>query len=403
MKVGVIVDNEYHSDVRVKREVSLLRTLGHQVFVLCLSFNKNYNYQQEEISIHPVYISRKLKDILYFFMNLAPFYEWWWQKRVNNFIIENGIEVVHTHDLYMAKCVKGGIESSKKEVTMILDLHENYPYAIQSYKWTQGFIRSILVRPKMWLKKEMKYLAFADRLVVLSKDFKDSLLKRYSFLNDEKLIVFPNVVDTVEFDKYPISKSVVSDLPSSPRVLYFGVVADRRGIFRSLKSCEELLGQGLAFSLVIIGPVDSGDKEQFFEEIKKPVFKEKLTYIPWIELSELPSYLSACDIALAPFDKNPQHESGIANKIFQYMYGGLPIIASNCKPQQELIEQFEIGTIFKTDQELTKKLKELIENKKERKMMGVRAHEVLMKEFHQDAFKPQFKQLYDELSAQSIS
>ncbi|WP_420318306.1 glycosyltransferase [Ekhidna sp.] len=396
MKVGVIVDNEYSSDVRVKREVRLLKTLGYEVYILCLSFNKIFSYQEDGVFISPLFISKKHKNILYFLMNTIPLYEWWWRKRIKRFLNVYKPQIVHTHDLYMSKCVRQGIKDSKWDIPMILDLHENYPHAIQSYKWTQGFIRTLLVQPKKWIKKEARYLSYADRLVVLSQDFKDSLLERYPNLKEENLLVFPNVVDTEEFDQFEV-KSIETELPEKPRVLYFGIVADRRGIFRSLKAFEELLTDGVKFSMIIVGPVDSGDKDRFFQEINKSIFKDSLLYIPWIELSVLPSYLKACDLALAPFDKNPQHESGIANKIFQYMYGGLPILASDCKPQQELIEKHNIGEVFTSDNELTLKLKYLIEHENDRKAMGERAYKVLINEFHHEAFIPQFKSLYENL------
>lgn len=396
MKIGMVVDNEYHSDVRVKREVRLLKELGYTLYVLCLTFDRHYSYKEDDAEIVSIYLPRKLKDVLYFFMNSFPFYEWWWKRKVRRFVSQNALDVIHTHDLYMSKCVKKGIKASGRGIPMILDLHENYPYAIQSYKWTQGTLRSALVRPKSWIRKEGRHLSYAEKIIVLSEDFKQSLLNRYSFLDEKDLIVFPNVVDTQSFDGYPIS-DVNAELPQKPRLLYFGMVASRRGIFRTLQSCEKLLHDGIDFSLIIIGPVDAGDKELFFKEISKPVFENHLIYKPWIDLSELPSYLYACDIALAPFDKNPQHESGIANKIFQYMYGKLPIVASNCKPQQELIEKYELGEVFATDDELTEKLKLLIENEEMRQKMGKKAYDVLMTAFHQDAFMPQFKELYEGL------
>lgn len=396
MRVGVIVDNEYHLDVRVKREVRLLEDFGYQVYVLCLSFSRQKESHSNTTTIRSHYLPRKAKDFMYFFMNTIPLYEWWWKRKVKRFVDDFELDVVHTHDLYMAKCVKKGIDASKAEVPMILDLHENYPYAIKSYKWTQGFPRSILVRPRVWEKKESKYLRYADRLIVLSEDFKQSLLNRNSFLKSEHITVFPNVVDTEEFDNYEV-KTVEGKLLGGPRILYFGVVANRRGIFRTLRSCEELINQGKKFSLVIIGPVDAGDRDSFFRELNKPVFKNHIAYIPWIDLSELPSYLRACDIALAPFDKNPQHESGIANKIFQYMYGKLPILASDCKPQKELIEKYKIGKIFTSDDELTNMLIELIDNKQLCTEMGERAYETLMKHFHQNAFRSSLQSLYESL------
>ena len=151
MKIGVVVDNEYHSDVRVKREVRLLKTFGFEVFVLCFSHSKVYSYEEDGTIIIPIQLDRKFKKAMYFFMNLLPFYEWWWSKQVQKFIEAYQVDVIHTHDLYMAKAVKNGIESTGKKIPLILDLHENYPHAIQSYKWTQGVLRSILVNPRKWL------------------------------------------------------------------------------------------------------------------------------------------------------------------------------------------------------------------------------------------------------------
>ncbi|WP_462248260.1 glycosyltransferase family 4 protein [Ekhidna sp.] len=398
MKIGVVVDNDYYKDVRVTREVRLLETYGFEVFVLCLTFKKPVEEVKGRVSIIPVYIHRRLKNTLYFFMNSFPFYELWWKKHISEFIKRFDLDVVHTHDLYMSKCAKMGIKSSGKPIPLILDLHENYPHAVQSYKWTQGSLRSLLSRPKKWIKKEKEYLDYADRIVVLSEDFKNLLTQRYQSIEPKTLTVFPNVVDIEVFDEYEIQDVSIQLQNLSPlRVLYFGMVASRRGIFRTLKSCEELLLEGKDFSLIIIGPVDAGDKDQFFAEISKPIFKQHLIYIPWIDLPMLPSYLLACDIALAPFDKNPQHESGIANKIFQYMYGKLPIVASNCKPQQELIENHDIGKIFASDQEFTQQLRWMIDNEEERKNMGERAFKTLMNNYHQNAFKDTFISLYTDL------
>ncbi len=393
MKIGVIVDNEYHSDVRVKREVSLLKSFGFDISILCLSFDPSKDIKEEGVEIIALPLKRKVKNTLYFFMNILPLYEWWWKKKVADFLRGRKIDIVHTHDLYMSKCVRHGILKSGKHVPMILDLHENYPHAVLSYKWAQGFLRSLLARPKTWKKKEAKYLDFADRIIVLSDDFKQRLLAEYPFLVEKRWYVFPNVVDTDAFDRFPIK--VIESKVKKPRVLYFGVIAERRGIFRTLSVIEKLLNKNVELSLVIIGPVDNKDKHQFLEEIKKPILQENLTYIPWIDLSELPSYLAFCDIALAPFEKNPQHESGIANKIFQYMYGKLPILASNCKPQKELIEEHEIGKVFNSNNEFATELEYLISNIKEREEMGKRAYEVLRTQFHQDNFKDVFLSIYE--------
>jgi glycosyltransferase involved in cell wall biosynthesis len=121
-----------------------------------------------------------------------------------------------------------------------------------------------------------------------------------------------------------------------------------------------------------------------------------LHYIPWIESQEFPAYLGICDICLAPFHKNPQHESGVANKIFDYMLGGKPIIASNCKPQQNLIEKHECGLIFENLTEFHDAIIRLINDRQLREKMGENGRKAIMKDYHTGIVKENLISLYNK-------
>ena len=166
----------------------------------------------------------------------------------------------------------------------------------------------------------------------------------------------------------------------------------------ALDVVSELVSDGEQFTFLVIGPVDAQDKDLFQKYLERDDLKQTLIYIPWIDLSELKSYLLACHIALAPFEKNPQHESGIANKIFQYMYGGLPIIASDCKPQKELIEHYDIGRIFQSKKEFKSHLRELLGNEGLRKELGERSRRTLLEEFDPGTINQKIIAMYDELA-----
>ena len=44
-------------------------------------------------------------------------------------------------------------------------------------------------------KEGAEYLGYADRIIVLSEEFRDLLSLKYPGLNEEKFVVFPNVPD----------------------------------------------------------------------------------------------------------------------------------------------------------------------------------------------------------------
>jgi len=147
MKIGIVVDNELNNDIRVLREIGILKEQGFEIFVLCFGFFKTYTEPVSKINITRINISRKLKDILFFLLNTIPVYEWLWSSKIKKFIIYNHLESLHVHDLYMARAAYNGIKKTSLKVPMILDLHENYPYTVTTYNWTKGFFRRLISRP----------------------------------------------------------------------------------------------------------------------------------------------------------------------------------------------------------------------------------------------------------------
>ena len=64
MKIGIVVDNELNNDIRVLREIRILKEQGFEIFVLCFGFSTSYKDPLSLISITRINIPRKLKDIL---------------------------------------------------------------------------------------------------------------------------------------------------------------------------------------------------------------------------------------------------------------------------------------------------------------------------------------------------
>ena len=386
--IGVVIDNDFINDVRVRKEIEILLELKYRIHVLCFGIIGKQYEEIDGIKVTRIWINQKRKDQLFFFFNRIPIYEAIWKRATAKFILKNEIEVIHTHDLYMAKAVKSGIIKSKKNCPLILDLHENYPEAIQSYNWTKGFTRSILSAPKRWEKKEEEYLKYADRIITLSENFKIKMWEKYDFLKIEDMFSFANIIDFRKFENFKIDESIKKKPGTT--FFYFGAVAERRGIFDVINAVKEQQRINKDINFLIIGPIDKADKARFYESIKF----DFISYIPWINLSELLSYLNIVDVCFAPFHVNPQHESGVANKVYQYMFGKKPLIVSNCKPQRDLIQSFNAGLVFKDYEELKKHILDLSNNPKKRIELGENGYKALYQKFDSSGFKQQLQNVY---------
>lgn len=392
MKIGVVVDNEFDHDHRVQKEIRMLQQEGHSISVLCFDFKKTYK-TYPNLNVKRIRIPKKVRDLLVLLNTNFNFYELLWQKHIAQFIKENNLDALHVHDLYLSKAANKGIQQSTRAIPLTLDLHENYPAAINSYEWAIKGWRKYVVQPKKWYQKEGEYLGYADNLIVLSDSFKDDLIKRFPFLKSENIFVHPNMPDFEsyqDFEKTDYSVDFESDLPT---LFYFGVVAKRRGVLDILPWIIELMEEGTKFHTLIIGPTDKADKAQFQSFINHPILKDYITYIPWSDVNYLPAYLKKITIGLAPFQVNAQHDSGVANKLFQYMYGEIPILATKCKAQQQLIEDSECGLLYDTKTEFKSAVKQLIESESLRKQLGVNGKQKLL-ELYQDKADWQFLKIY---------
>jgi glycosyltransferase involved in cell wall biosynthesis len=394
MNIGVVVDNELNDDKRVLREIEILKEAGHVIFVLCFGFNNRKYRTIEGISVTRIRINKKLKNILFFFLNTIPVYEWLWSTRIKKLITTNGIDILHVHDLYMSKSGWLGIKKSGRKIPLVLDLHENYPYAVTTYNWTKGFFRNTLSRPLEWQKKEKEYLGYAEKIIVLSDEFRDTLTGLYPELSKEKFTALPNVPDLSRMVPQEDLTMKVHFKKETSVVFYFGVVAERRGIFDTLEVFEQLAKENHPSGFLVIGPVDKKDRERFFSKIESESLRARVKYIPWIDLSELQAYLDISDICIAPFHKNPQHESGVANKIFDYMLGKKPVIASDCGPQKRLIEKYNCGIIYSNSDEMKDAIIKLSADPHLRSEMGENGYRAILDEFNTSNIKKNLLKIY---------
>ncbi len=395
MRIGFVVDNEYNNDPRVSNEAKALQRAGFDVHVLCFNFG---GYQSDEpvngIQVHRVYMPKRLKNILFGIVNTIPLYHYYWRNKIINFIRNENIMVIHVADLYMAR--SGYLAKLKTKVKLVVDLKENYPAAIINYEWTKHFLKRILARPLKWRKLEKSYLSYADYIVTMCDVLKEQLLNRYSFLKAENMVVYMNVPDT-DFLLTQSLRGNEVEKKNSFLIVYFGGVAIRRGIITAIEAVFKLRNQGEDIKLLLIGPVDTPERALFNRYFSAPGYKDALIYVPWIDLSQLPSFLSQADVGISPIIKSEQHDTTIANKMFQYSLFGKPIIVSNCEPQIRIIETDKSGLIFKSEDtnDLIEKILILKNNPDEAKIMGENGRNAVLTKYNLVAASDELINLYN--------
>lgn len=327
-------------DLRVRNEIRYIRSAGHEVAVL-VPGTGSVRTHEEGFQIVPSGIRPKESDLLFGTANVFPFYRLRWSRAVKAFIRAHGVELLHAHDLFT-----GGFsaEAAKSAgIPCIADLHENFPAAVKSYAWVKKFPQSLFAHPEKWKTKEKAILEGTDGLILLSESYAEELYSEYPSLREKPVAVYPNVPDTDLLLSYPIRE--VPFRKSGFCLLYFGAVGKRRGLHTAAEAVRKLKARGKDCTLLVIGHVHKNEQAWFEKEVCGP----GVTHIPWTDISLLRSWLQVCDVCISPLVKNAQHDSGVANKIFQYMLYEKPILVSNCTPQQALAEGCACGLSHRSE------------------------------------------------------
>ncbi|HIF85006.1 MAG TPA: glycosyltransferase family 1 protein [Flavobacteriaceae bacterium] len=394
MKIGMILDAPYPPDPRVTNEAKALIDSGNEIYLFCLSFEKTFNDREVVNGINVVRfyctnILYKLSALAYTF----PFYKWIMSKKIKKFINDFKIETIHIHDLQIASSVFKANSSYNLNVT--LDLHENRPEIMKFYKHVNSILGKLFISPSKWKKAEEKYCKISNSVVVVTDLAKRELVDRIK-INSNKVIVFSNSVSKSFYTNPFINQSVLDKYSDSFVLLYLGNTSERRGIDTVLNAMPALIMDIPNIKLVVVG------SSSYDNNLKSFAYKNNIeNYIDfegWKDESLFPSYLKSADLGISPLHSNIHHDTTYANKVFQYMSFGCPLVCSDVNAQKELVENFEVGVLFKSrdSSDFKIKVKNLYKNNELRLKMKRNCLQAIENHLNSDLISKNLVKYYDQ-------
>lgn len=101
-------------------------------------------------------------------------------------------------------------------------------------------------------------------------------------------------------------------------------------------------------------------------------------------MSRLGAYLAVANVGLSPLVRNVHHDTTHANKLFQFMHGGLPLIVSDCPAQASLVQGTSTGLVHPAGdaRAFAQAAIHLANNPEEARDMGRRGQEAVIQRFN---------------------
>ena len=396
MRIGMVLDREFPPDDRVEKEARSLIKAGFEVHLLCFTFGRLPVFEEYKgIKVHRVFMPRAFFKKLSALILTVPFYRRFWQKRMKTFVAENEIDVLHIHDLPL---VGVGLEIKKQfNIPLIADMHENYPVFISEIKFANTLAGRLLISKKKWFKKEREWLSAADRIIVVNEGMQERIEQQG--VQGKTFVVVPN---SPEIKQVLNSQEDLPELEAKYRdkfvLFYFGGLDSRRGLDVLIETIAVLRKQISNLNIVIVG--NGSYRSVLEEQIKALNVESYVSFEEWHPVAHLQAFLKWANVGVIPHLKSPQTDNSSPNKLFLYMLFKIPIVASNCRSIQAVVEEDKCGLIFTSGNsaELARHILYLYNHPEDSQAMGAHGFKAVTQKYDWSVGADRMIKMYKEIS-----
>lgn len=223
--------------------------------------------------------------------------------------------VYHFHDPELIPV--GLYLSATTDSSVIYDVHEDFGHKATGRGWIPELAKPVFSYGIPYLEQ------FAARQFDAIVTATESIEEKFADVNNNVSVVhnFPRT------DGLPVAKEYKNR--SADHVLvYVGGLNELRGIHRMLEVLNILCERGRDVELWALGAWSTDTDKRRAEEFIANTGLEHRTHFPgYIDYEEMFQHLYSADLGLALLDTE-QFETAIPTKQFEYLYSGLPVVAT---------------------------------------------------------------------------
>jgi len=312
--------------------------MGYQVFLLAPARDNRSIGRKREISRQPTtpFIYHDVEFRTYRYSKWIPrqfgLRQWFTRRRMIKMMEEIDAEVYHFHEdqVVLEACLQFIMRRPAKKI--VFDFHECFLVSYLEKRKNPSEIGRYLLQEQQLIRR-------ADLIITVS----ETLTRHFRLLGAETVCTVLNCQSRAIFKQIPQS-SVTDDT--------FWVCHEGRMLFdRGLKLILEIARRltNPRIKILLIGSMPAREQRYFEEQQSLHHLSENIRLTGWQAYEQVSSFLSISKIGLF-FMSSRNGRLGIANKFFNYLCFGLPIIALKCETTDEIIQRYECGLIFKPDQ-----------------------------------------------------
>jgi glycosyltransferase involved in cell wall biosynthesis len=388
MKILMLLESEFPPDVRVENEITALVEAGHKIHLAC-STRKN---RFETETLGKAIIHRRPMSTFIYKSSVGclkfPFYFNFWRTFVFDLLKKEKFDAIHIHDLPLSTI---GAEAKKKfNLSLVIDLHENWPALLKYAPHTHTFMGRLLSSDKQWTEYEKTMLPEADLIVTIVEEARD----RVALLGIDKSRICI-VSNTANIENIP--ELILKERNNDFTVFYGGGLNRHRGLQVVFEAIRLLKEKNININLNIVG---SGSYRKDLEAKAATLHIESnVRFFGQKPFDEMMGLLADTDAAIIPHLRTENNDASSPNKLYQYMYMKKPVISSDCISLKRIIGETDSGFIYRNDspEELASLLEKLKGKPALLKEKGINGRKAVLSEYNWDFDKKRLVMAYKKL------
>lgn len=399
MRVGMVLHTGFPPDIRVAKEIQSLQE-EHDVYLLCV----RRGMQAKIESVNGVAVKRifsRGQRVRAYLSLLSRRRSKSWQRAVTNFVDENGIEVLHVHDLPLLGV--GLTVGRRFNIPVISDLHENYPAMLEaqipvslvSARSIQQVVLRLVVSVKKWATYERETVAQADRVITVIDEARERLVELGVLA--EKIDVIGNYASLDGIgEKHGLSEDNFTLVYAGG----FGATRDLSTLIKSVSLLDKKKYPNVKVILV-------GGKGRAYANLRKLAndldVSDRVQVLRWLPQAEAEQLMLDADVGVVPHVKSPHTDATIPHKLFQYMWRRLPVIVSDCAPLQRIVSENRCGLVYRSGdaEALAKCIVSLYRDRELTQRMGAAGARAVEETYNWNAAGETLCTIYRRLKAES--
>jgi glycosyltransferase involved in cell wall biosynthesis len=257
----------------------------------------------------------------------------------------------------------------------------------------------------LWRAKEMLKNNFeaADAVICVSEAMKKRLVSVWQ-VQEHKIEVFPNAVDTTVFQPYPEDSLDVRaslGVGENPMLIFVGSFYPWQDVKLLLDTFSDFLTIRRDAHLVLVGVGEQYDEMRKYAN--KLGINQNTHFTGFLPHNQLAHFISSADVAIAPYCKMASELFlGSPMKLFEYMSCGTASIASGMGQINEIIQDGVNGMLVEpgNKQALSDAVMKLIGDPGLRKRLGLQARKDAVEKYSWDHYIDRLENLYFRVTQQ---